>query len=268
MEGKKAVLFFDVDLTLTDGATHEVPQSAQDAIHAAQKNGHLCFVNTGRPYSHVDPPVKAVGFDGYVCGCGIEIVLRGPDGALRKIQDVKPSVEVQHRIRDLARELGQSCVFEGEGGIWYDGAIPLDEASMNEHMRLMRMGLYGSDNVYEPNFAYSKFLADDVKTPEALAFLKEVDRYFDRIDRGGFFECVPKGYTKGTGLDTVMRLLGENRVSYVFGDSPNDLEMFAHGDISVAMGNAFDSVKAKADYVTDDLHADGVANAIRHFGLA
>ena len=37
--------------------------------------------------------------------------------------------------------------------------------------------------------------------------------------------------------------------------------------IGVAMGNGNDAVKAAADYVTDSVDEDGVANALRHFGL-
>ncbi|WP_317318515.1 HAD hydrolase family protein [Gemmiger formicilis] len=35
----------------------------------------------------------------------------------------------------------------------------------------------------------------------------------------------------------------------------------------VAMGNACDAAKAAADYVTDDITADGLAKALAHFGL-
>ncbi len=37
--------------------------------------------------------------------------------------------------------------------------------------------------------------------------------------------------------------------------------------MSIAMGNASDAVKSHADYITDSLEEDGVAKALRHFGL-
>ena len=33
------------------------------------------------------------------------------------------------------------------------------------------------------------------------------------------------------------------------------------------MGNGLDEVKAVADYVTSDLHKDGIYNGLHHFGL-
>lgn len=43
--------------------------------------------------------------------------------------------------------------------------------------------------------------------------------------------------------------------------------MLEYAGIGVAMGNARDAAKAAADYVTDDITADGLAKALAHFGL-
>lgn len=43
--------------------------------------------------------------------------------------------------------------------------------------------------------------------------------------------------------------------------------MLEYAGIGVAMGNACDAAKAAADYVTDDITADGLAKALAHFGL-
>lgn len=49
----------------------------------------------------------------------------------------------------------------------------------------------------------------------------------------------------------------ENRVS--IGDNFNDLPMLEHCAYNVAMGNAIDELKARADYITDTNDNDGVA---------
>ena len=51
------------------------------------------------------------------------------------------------------------------------------------------------------------------------------------------------------------------------GDGGNDVTMLEYAGIGVAMGNACDAAKAAADYVTDDITADGLAKALAHFGL-
>ena len=73
----KKIVFFDIDGTLIDEKTFQVPQSAIDAIHLAQANGHVLVVNTGRPNVAVDRIIKEIGFDGFICGCGTYIEYKG-----------------------------------------------------------------------------------------------------------------------------------------------------------------------------------------------
>ena len=51
------------------------------------------------------------------------------------------------------------------------------------------------------------------------------------------------------------------------GDGDNDLEMLKAVGFGVAMGNAEESVKAVADYVTDTNEEEGVAKAVEKFAL-
>jgi hypothetical protein len=53
----------------------------------------------------------------------------------------------------------------------------------------------------------------------------------------------------------------------VFGDNNNDLSMFTDDWFKVAMGNATEELKAKADYITDDVDKDGVYKACKYLGL-
>ena len=55
---KKKCLFFDIDGTLVDEHTHQIPQSTIEALHEARRNGSVVFINTGRPYSHVSDRIK------------------------------------------------------------------------------------------------------------------------------------------------------------------------------------------------------------------
>jgi Cof subfamily protein (haloacid dehalogenase superfamily) len=51
------------------------------------------------------------------------------------------------------------------------------------------------------------------------------------------------------------------------GDMPNDTSMFDAGGFSIAMGNASDEVKARADAVTKSNEAEGFAKAVEEFIL-
>ncbi len=52
------------------------------------------------------------------------------------------------------------------------------------------------------------------------------------------------------------------------GDAGNDAHMLEYAGLSVAMGNAFDEIKAIADYVTHTNEDDGVAHVIEKFILS
>ena len=62
------------------------------------------------------------------------------------------------------------------------------------------------------------------------------------------------------------RGIGHDVDVVVFGDDYNDLVMFDERFYRIAMGNACDELKAKADYITDRNTSDGIYNACRVHG--
>jgi Cof subfamily protein (haloacid dehalogenase superfamily) len=68
---------------------------------------------------------------------------------------------------------------------------------------------------------------------------------------------------KGDGVATLARTAGVDlKEVAVLGDQFNDVPMFDRAGISIAMGQAPDGVKAKADYISTSNDDDGVAHAI------
>ena len=73
---------------------------------------------------------------------------------------------------------------------------------------------------------------------------------------------------KGEVVRTLSHRLGVPMTQIAtIGDSPNDTLMFAVGGYSIAMGNASDEVKAKADEVTASNEDEGFAKAVKRFIL-
>ena len=86
--------------------------------------------------------------------------------------------------------------------------------------------------------------------------------YEDGID------IISKDGGKDHGIRKILEVHGFTREeSIAFGDSDNDLEMLEFAGIGVAMGNAAESVKEVADYVTSHIDEDGIWNACKHFEL-
>lgn len=68
-----------------------------------------------------------------------------------------------------------------------------------------------------------------------------------------FFEITPRSCTKGTALGFIRRHCSMQGIRIIaVGDYENDIGMLKEADFGVAMGNGQETVRAAADYVTQD----------------
>ena len=90
-------------------ALHESAEMYLETIHVLlKKNGHLPIVNTGRPIGHVDPRVQKLDFSGWICSCGMELILDG-----EMIYKDYPTEEECRYILDLAHRCRMAIQTEG-----------------------------------------------------------------------------------------------------------------------------------------------------------
>lgn len=84
-----------------------------------------------------------------------------------------------------------------------------------------------------------------------------------------YLDITHKEANKGAVVDYLAAHLGVPREKIAtIGDSPNDVLMFRDVGLSIAMGNASDEVKAKAQVTTDSYTDEGFAKAMERFVLA
>ena len=70
---------------------------------------------------------------------------------------------------------------------------------------------------------------------------------------------------KASGLKFLSDYLGVDRdLVAAFGDADNDIDMIKFAGIGVAMANANEALKSKADYITLSNDEDGVAYALKN----
>lgn len=106
--------------------------------------------------------------------------------------------------------------------------------------------------------------------PEVIAQVSEQARkdlgndYWLGLTSPKWLEILNKGVNKGTALTRLMEKLQIDKSSCIaFGDGENDLDMLEAAGMGIAMGNALDGVKAKADFVTASNNEDGIYEALR-----
>ena len=258
------VVFFDIDGTVVDYETQIIPESAVEAIRLLKKNGHLPIVNTGRPIGHVDPRVQKLDFSGWICSCGMELILDG-----EMIYKDYPTLEECRNILDLAHRCRMAIQTEGHDSLLFDADMPYHALGLREAERLAAQGLRVAPIQETEDLQFIKFVSYD--TPGCLRdeFLQGISSSFDSIIRGNtLVEYVKKGHSKAEGMERFLSKLHVPREEiFAIGDSENDLPMFAMAGTTICLGDGVESVKAAADYVTDPVLGDGVFNALRHYGL-
>ena len=257
------VVFFDIDGTIVDDDTQIIPESAVRAVERLGERGHLAVVNTGRPYSHIDPRVRKMAFGGWVCGCGMEIRLH--DGWLVRRT---PSPEVCRRVRDAARACGMWVLYEGRDGVLFTDRDSLESRwIVQETSRMTAKGFPVLPLEEPPRFM--KLVTFDAPGCRREEFIRLVSPWFDCTDRGGtMLELVLKGCSKAGGMEELLTRLGVPREqTLAIGDSTNDLPMIRFAAHSVCMGGGMEEPKRRAEYITAPVLEDGIEKALRHYDL-
>lgn len=257
-----AAIFFDIDGTLWD-RDNFIPQSTKDALRLLKENGHLIFLCSGRTRAFIrSEELLSQGFDGILSGCGTYIEYHGSDLLYKRIEpdQVRRAVEVFFTYDMPVIMEGRKLLYLDIDALGKDKAVQAGFMDIKEVVRPVKESL---DDCEVSKFSV---IIEGKNHQEVIDHLKEE---FDFLVHGPIvMEVVPKGYSKATAIEYTCRKLGIDRKdTYAFGDSINDLEMLKYVDCGIAMGNARDILKSYADYVTDNLHDDGIYNACRHFHL-
>ena len=258
------VVFFDIDGTIVDNETQIIPESTVEAIRLLRKNGHIPVVNTGRPFGHMDPRILELGFDGWVCACGMEVILNG-----EILYQDYPSEEVCNFIIEQCDKHHMLIQAETAGDLYYNADREYTPAPLREADRLAKKGIRVIPYQSVEDRSFIKFVTHETEESDRAGFLAATAQYFDpMIHRGTMIEYTKRGNTKARGMEMLLKTLGTPREeTFAIGDSENDLTMFAVAGTTICMGDGMEKLKEAATYVTDPVLGDGIFNALRHFGL-
>lgn len=255
-------LFFDIDGTLISFKTHTVPESTVQAIRMAKERGVKVFISTGRPLPLI---------------CGLDAVLPYVDGyvttngAYNFVGDETVTCdtiapEEVKRIIGYSMQFGVPCLVDGTKSI-----ALLNENEQFDYIfrKLLRITTLEhpaplEDVLAEGVLQLTPFFTQE-QEDEAMALAKgcTIGRWHPE-----FVDITAGGIDKALGLQKMADYLGlKIEETMAFGDGGNDIPILVKAGIGVAMGNAGDEIKQKADYVTTHIDEDGIYNALRHFNV-
>ena len=266
-----AVLFFDVDGTLTSFNPDDMTDKDFNAIHPSKavvdafgrlrNAGHQAFICTGRPLWLVADGLRALNPAGIVAMAGATLEVEGCV--------VHEDCFDEDIVEELARRItvaGGEALFETNGATY-----SLEPVGVEQSFLLGAGVVHGVDQMrVDGRLRVGKVCINACDLARVANDDGFIEREFELCNTGGQNrELSPKGIDKGVGVARALEYLGRtgNARTFGFGDSGNDLGMLAAVETAVAMGNAMPEVKTLADYVTDDVAHDGTVTAMQHFGL-
>ena len=257
------IAFFDIDGTLWD-SHFVIPESTKDAIRQFRAGGNLAFICSGRARGNiVAKELHDIGFDGVLAACGNHVELNGKVLYERLLTD-----EQVKKCISVAEQTGMPIVLEGPGTHWIsekgfenDPYIEYLYDMLGDHARVLKG--------YETDMRVNKFSADVWEYVDYELIKHELGAFMDFIEHDGVVvEFIPKGTSKATGIKWLCEYLKvSSEDTYAFGDSINDKDMLEFVGHGVCIGNGTEAAKAVAEYITTDIHDNGIYNAMKHYNL-
>ena len=256
---KTKIIFFDIDDTLRVKKTGYIPESIKTVFKVLKEKGILTGIATGRGYYGVVEDIRDLEPDYFVTINGTYVINRKGE----EIYNQPLAREVTEAFVAWCKEIGIAWGFAGK-----------DKPVVSERSDLIDDAMkpvYGLCDV-EPDFHLSNdvyhmwtFAENDgeLELPEELATHVRMVPWHEHSS-----DVVANGISKASGVEHVLEHENLKPVNaMMFGDGPNDMEIFDYVGLKVAMGNATPELKEKADYVTGTVEEDGIFNALEELGL-
>lgn len=246
----RKAIFMDIDGTLMENGC--VSKRVIETIQRARAQGHLFFVCTGRSLGNMPETLRNADYlDGYVMGCGMHCVF----GDEIVYHDRIPP-ELVLMLARFSLEQRKECWYEGENRVL---------ATYSTHETL---AYYNSIDAFAEILKSEPITKMTILGPHCAEYDERFLEWFDIYGMGTYSDVIKRGVTKATGMQRVLDYVGISRENCIgVGDSANDLPMIEYAGLGVAMGNAPEDVKKRADVVTESVENDGVAAMIERYVL-
>jgi len=269
---KYNMIVLDVDGTLLN-SDRIITVRMRTALIKVQQMGIRLVLASGRPTCGLLPLAKELDMDkndGYILSYNGGQIMNVQTGDILFEKHVNPKM-LPYLERKAKKNDFDIFTYDGDTIFTNDllNEHIIQEAELND-MRLKEVGKFADETSFSP------FKCMIVSDDEAA--LIQMEKHWKRRLAGEldvfrsekfFLEVVPPFIDKANTLSILLenlKIATENVV--VFGDGVCDVGMLQLAGLGVAMGNAPESVKACADYVTLSNDEDGVAIAIEKVVIA
>ncbi|MFZ4834767.1 pyridoxal phosphatase [Rouxiella sp. Mn2063] len=264
------VIALDLDGTLLDRQKRILPESLT-ALAEARAAGCKVIIVTGRHHVAIHPFYQALELDTPAICCNGTYLY---DFQARKVLAADPLEKSKaHKVLDLLDQYGihgllyvdDAMLYQYPTGhvtrsIAWGETLPVDQRPTIIKVDSLRDAAEQATSIW-------KFATSHQNLDELESFAQQAEKeiglacewsWKDQVD------VAQAGNSKGKRLQQWVESQGLSMADVIaFGDNYNDLSMLENVGLGVAMGNADDAIKARADLVIGDHELPDIARVIR-----
>lgn len=265
------LIAIDMDGTLLN-PQHEITPGVKSALDRARQKGVSIVLTTGRPFVGIQRYLMELDMQApgqYAISNNGALVHQAEDGEC--VAEVTLTFDDYLYIENLARELGVHFQAFDKTHL-YTPNKDISEYTIHEASLTGIPVRYRAVEEMDHTIRFPKLMMID--RPDlldaAIARLPEHAHQTYTILKSApyYLEILHRRVNKGQGVKMLAEKLGLKQEEVMaIGDQENDLAMIDYAGTGVAMGNAIDSVKKIAQFITKTNMEDGVAHAIEELVL-
>ncbi|NLM44552.1 MAG: HAD family phosphatase [Clostridiales bacterium] len=272
-ENNYKMVVMDMDYTLLNKNKGVSPGNKEALAEAAKKGVHL-VVATGRIYSSARFYTRLLGLNTPIIASNGAIIKEDATNRIM-FQSILLDEVALEMIR-LCKEQGLYCHLYSQDTVYTEKIINISQRYSEWNQKLN-----GGDRINievvsslektvenERGKILKAVVVDNDK--EKLAYIREKMIKTGKVSVSQSLkdnlEVMNKGINKGNAVKILAQIYGiEQDEIIAIGDNENDISMIEYAGLGIAMGNAVDELKEKADYITGTYDEDGVAQALWKF---
>lgn len=253
----KAMVAIDVDGTLLD-SENRISIGAAKAITRLAEHGIISILASGRSLDGVSPYYDVLDLAPYLIGAGGGLISTVSGGVIKAFEF--PS-EVVTEIIHIAREFGVGIALHQVDRLRFESTV--------EQIKIINRNLPGTlvrlDDLFtvvsiSPVVKFTLWGEHEILL-QARKKIQTLSIPVDMLFSGEvFLEITNPGVSKGQALLELAKHLNipQNRIAAI-GDHFNDISMLEAASLSIAMGNAPDTVKSAAKIIAPLNNEGGLA---------
>ncbi len=278
------MIFLDLDGTLLNDCKEISKENINLIKKAYNEKGIICVFATGRPLEYADEICNS--YDSYLANYIIasngaiirdnknnEVIYKASltNNEILNIRKLFLKENADYMIvytdkQQILREARNAKALKDSAIIVNkkDSELKNIEDTIKNNPNLSSLlCMIGGDSLVLENIIYKLKEIDGVETPGIGNYSHKTKTY---SFESKFIDVIKKGCSKKNAINFLankLRIKKEEII--VIGDGSNDLSMFECAGLKIAMENAEEKLKEKADFITASNNDDGVAKAIQKF---